>query len=129
MSPPRRGLFGSARDLLATALELAQVRLALLASDVETGALRLFDALVLALMALLALTVGTVLLCGLVLLLVQDAYRIPVLLVMALGFLGAGAWALAAARASLQQAGGAFEASREELARDLAALAPRDPTG
>lgn len=127
MSPPRRGLLGSARHLLATALELVQVRLALLASDAEAGALRLFDALVLALLALLGLAVGTVLLCGLVLLLVQDAYRIPVLGAMALGFLGAGAWALAAARASLQQVAGAFEASREELARDLAALSPRDP--
>ena len=66
-------------------------------------------------------------LCLLVLLLVQDAYRIPVLLVMALAFLVAGVWALRAARSSLRQAGGSFEATRAELARDLAALARRDP--
>jgi uncharacterized membrane protein YqjE len=127
MNPPRRGLLGSARSLLGTTLELVQVRVALLANDVETGTLRLFDALVLALFALLGIGVGTVLLCMLLLMLVQDAYRIPVLGVMALAFLGAGAWALAAARGSLRQAGGAFEATRGELARDLAALAPRDP--
>jgi uncharacterized membrane protein YqjE len=127
MNPPRRGLLGSARALLGTTLELAQVRLALLANDVEAGTLRLFDALVLAALALLGIGVGIVLLCLLVLLLIQDTYRIPVLLVMALVFLAAGAWALNAARSSLRQAGGAFEATRAELARDLAALARRDP--
>lgn len=128
MNPPRRGLFGSARALLGTTLELAQVRLALLANDVEAGTLRLFDALVLAAFALLGIGVGIVLLCLLVLLLVQDAYRIPVLVVMALAFLAAGVWALSAARSSLRQAGGSFEATRAELARDLAALARRDPS-
>jgi uncharacterized membrane protein YqjE len=127
MNPPRRGLLGSARALLGTTLELAQVRLELLANDVETGSLRLFDGLVLAAFALLGVGVGIVLLCLLVLLLVQDAYRIPVLVVMALAFLAAGGWALVAARSSLRQAGGAFEATRTELARDLAALARRDP--
>lgn len=127
MNPPRRGLLGSARALLGTTLELVQVRLALLANDVEAGTLRLFDALVLAAFAWLGIGVGIVLLCLLVLLLVQDAYRIPVLLVMALAFLVAGVWALRAARSSLRQAGGSFEATRAELARDLAALARRDP--
>jgi uncharacterized membrane protein YqjE len=126
MNPPRRGLFGSARSLLGTALELLQVRLALFANDFETGTQKLFDALALAMLAWLGISVGTVLLCALVLILVQDTYRIPVLLVMALGFLAVGAWALAAARRRLLQSGTAFDATRAELRRDLAALTPRD---
>ena len=121
-----RGLFGSARSLLTTALELLQVRLGLLATDVEAGALRLFDALVLGLLALMGVTIGLLLLCALVLMLVQEAYRVQALGVMVLVFLGGGAWGLAVARAKLQLAGAAFEASRAELARDLAALVPRD---
>lgn len=127
MSDARRaGLFGSARQLLFTGVGLLQVRLALLANDAELGALRFFDALVLALLALLSAGVGIVLICALVLLLLQDSYRLPALGLMALAFLGAGGWALASARNRLRQAGQAFDATRAELARDAAALAPRD---
>ena len=127
MSDARRaGLFGSARQLLLTGVGLLQVRLALLANDVELGALRFFDAVVLALLALLSVGVGLVLACALVLMLLQDAYRLPALGLMALLFLAAGAWALAAARRQLRQAGQAFDATRAELARDAAALTPRD---
>lgn len=125
MAVIRPGLFASARSLLATALELLQVRVELLAADVETGALRLFDAIVLALLAILGIGIGVVLVCGLILLVVQEAFRPHALGLMALAFLGAGAWALIVARARLRQAGSAFEATRAELARDAAALAPR----
>ena len=128
MNAPRRGLFGSAKQLLGTALDLLQVRLALFANDFETGTQKLFDALSLAILAWLGISVGTVLLCALVLILVQDAYRIPVLLIMSLGFLGLGVWALFSARHSLRQTVGAFEATRNELCRDLAALRPLEPS-
>ena len=126
MTASRPGLFASARNLLSTALELVQVRVELFAADVETGALRLFDAILLALLAVLGLGVGVVLLCALVLLLVQEAYRPHALGLMALAFLVGGAWAVMAARSRLLQAGLAFEATRAELARDVAALAPRE---
>ena len=126
MSDLRPGLFGTTRRLLATGLDLLRVRLGLLAIDLEVSTLRLFDAIVLALLALLGIGIGLVLLCALVLLLVQDAYRVHVLAVMVLVLLGAGGWGLMVARDRLRNAGAAFEATRAELARDVAALAPRD---
>lgn len=126
MSAPSRGLFASTRSLLSTTLELVRVRVELLANDAELGVLRLFDAILLALLSVLAIGIGVVLLCGFVLLLVQEAWRLHALGAMALVFLGGGAWALMAARASLRRAGWAFDATRAELARDLAALTPRD---
>lgn len=125
MNEPSRGLFASTRRLMSGGVELLQVRVALLANDVESGALRFFDAIVLALLALVAVAIGLVLLCGAVLLVVQPHYRLPALAIMALCFLAAGGWAVAKARARLQQAGLAFEATRAELARDMAALTPR----
>lgn len=127
MSNARPGLFASARNLLASALQLLQTRLELVANDVELGALRLFDSVVLALLAMLGIGMGLVMLCVVLLWWVQEAYRPQVLAAMALIFLAAGVAAVLAARRRLQQAGSAFEASRAELARDLAALAPRDP--
>lgn len=124
MSATKPGLFASARSLLATALELVQVRVELLAADVEAGSLRLFDAIVLAMLAVLGLGVGIVLACALILLTVGESYRPHALGLMALAFLGAGAWALVVARAQLRRAGAAFEATRAELARDAAALLP-----
>jgi len=129
MNPPGRGLYSSARNLLGTTLELVQVRLALFASDVENGVLNLFDALVLALLALVGLSLGVLMLCALVLMLVQDGYRVPVLLVMVVAFVGGGLWALRSARARLQRAGGSFEASRAELQRDVALLRVHTPPG
>lgn len=126
MSSDRRGLYGSARRLLATGVGLLRVRLDLLALDLEVSTLRLFDAAVLALVALLGIGIGLVLLCALVLLLVQDAYRLHALAVMVLVLLGAGGWGLATARDRLRHAGAAFEATRAELARDAEALAPHD---
>lgn len=129
MNPPPPGLFGSARRLLGSTLELVQVRLELLVNDLEHGALNLFDVLVLALLALIGLTLGVLMLCVLVLLLVQDGYRIPVVLAMIVAFMGGGLWALRRARAQLGGVAGAFEASRAELRRDVAALGARLPPG
>lgn len=121
---PKSGLYASARSLLRTAVRLLQVRVELLASDIEVSALRLFDAIVLALFAVLGLGVGLVLVCGLILLVVQEPHRPYVLGVMAAAFIGMGALALFVARARLAQAGAAFDATRGELARDVSALTP-----
>lgn len=128
-APPRPGLFARLRRLLATSLELLQLRVELLTTDVELGALRFYDAVVLALAALLALTVGLGLLSAWVLLMLQPAYRLTALGLMALAFLAGGAWAVAAARGRLRRSGQAFQATRAELARDLAALSPDRAAG
>lgn len=131
MSPegagPDVGLMGRFRRIGATVVELARLRVEILATDVELGALRFFDALLLALAALLVLGVGLVLLCAWILLIVQPEYRLQALAALALVLLVGGGVALVAARGRLRQAGAAFQATRAELARDVAAFGPDRP--
>lgn len=116
------GLFASVRRLLGTVLEIAQVRLELLGTDLELAKRRLFDALLLGLIALLAVGVGVVLLCGFIILLFWEGYRLPAVGVLTLLFLAAGAWLAHAARQRLQSPKGMFEASLAELKLDRAGL-------
>lgn len=120
----RPGLFAKLHRLLGTTVELVQLRVELLATDVQLGTLRFFDAVVLALGALLLLAAGVGLLAAWIVLMMAPEYRLTALGVIAVVLLAAGAWVLAAARARLRAAGGAFVATRAELARDLAALGP-----
>jgi uncharacterized membrane protein YqjE len=122
----RGGLFASSRRLLGTGLRWLQLRLELLTAELQLGAAQAFDAVVLALLAGLGIGVGLVLFCGWVLLMLQEPYRLAALGVMAAGFLAAGFGLLWLARQHLQRAGRALDGSREELARDLQALRPRD---
>ncbi len=123
---PGRGLFVSLRRLLATLLELAQVRLELVLTELEQEKLRLFDALLIAAGALVAFGLGLVLLLAFVVLLFPASQRVAVIGVLALLLIAGSAWALWAARQRVRAPGGLFEASREELARDRADLAGRD---
>lgn len=115
-------LFASLRRLVSTVIELAQVRLQLLATELEQQKLRILDSLLLALVGLLLLGVGLVLLCGFIVLLFQEGYRLPALGVLTVLFLGGAAAAVLAARQRIQSPGGAFNATASELARDQAAL-------
>jgi uncharacterized membrane protein YqjE len=124
----RSGLFARLHRLLGTTLEIVQLRVELLATDVQLGALRFLDALALALAALLLLAAGLGLLAAWIVLMMAPEYRLTALGVIAIVLLAAGAWALAGARARLRSAGGAFAATRGELARDLTALG-RDGSG
>ena len=126
MSPTAKsdGLFASLRRLLGTLLEIAQVRLELLGTDLELEKRRLFDALLLGLLALLMAGVGLVLLCGFIILLFWEGYRLAVVGVMLLLFLLTAAWLVHAARLRLQRPNGIFEASLAELQRDRAGLQP-----
>jgi len=126
MGDARLGLLASLRRVGASALELARLRLDLLASDVELGALCLFDALVLALFALVGLTVGLLLLCALVVASAAEEHRPLVLGGMASLLLLGGGAALWLARRRLRRLGRMFEATGAELGRDAAALARRD---
>ncbi len=127
-SDPRQetGLLASLRGLLATGLDIAQARLALLGNELEEQKVRIVEGLVLAVAGLFVLGVGVALFCGLVLLLFWEGYRLPALALLTLVFLGGGGWLLAQARRRLRSEGGPFRASLDELRQDRAALDPRE---
>ncbi|MHB8948325.1 MAG: phage holin family protein [Rhodoferax sp.] len=78
------GFFASLRRLLGTVLEIAHVRLELLGIELELEKRRLLDALLLGLLALLMAGVGLVLLCGFIILLFWEGYRLAAVGVMML---------------------------------------------
>ncbi len=119
---PKLGLFASVQRLLGTALDMAQVRLELLSTELELEKQRLFDGLIWGAIGLLALGMGLVLLCGFIILLFWEGYRLAAVGVMALLFLGIAAVFIHEARKRLRHPSGMFDASVEELKRDRAAL-------
>lgn len=113
------GLFDSLRRLLDTAVAIVQVRLELFGSELEQEKLRLFDALVQAAIGLLLVGLALVLAIGFVVLIIQEAYRLPAVGVLTLAFAGGGWWLLRRAREGLRSAeGGPFALSLGELRRD-----------
>jgi uncharacterized membrane protein YqjE len=125
-APPSAGLFASLRQMLGTALEIAQVRLALFGNELEQEKLRIFQGVVLAGLGLMLLTVGTVLLCGFVVLLFAEGHRLAALGVLTLAFVGAGALLVRQAGQRLRSPGGLFQATLAELGQDRSSLVPRD---
>jgi uncharacterized membrane protein YqjE len=124
MSEPiqESGLFASLRRMLATALEIAQVRLALVGTEIEFEKRRILHGLLWGAVALLVLGVGIVLSCGFVILLFWEGYRLAAVGVMALLFLAGGALLIRQARQRLRSPSGMFDASVAELQRDQAEL-------
>jgi uncharacterized membrane protein YqjE len=120
------GLLAALRGLLATLTECAQVRLDLLGTELEWEKRRLFDALLLAALALVLLSVGFVALCAFAILLVWDGHRLAAVAAMALVFLGLGGLALLFARHSVRNSQGLFAASVAELRHDSASLRGTD---
>lgn len=117
------GIFASLRGLLATALEIAEVRLELLSTEVEEEKMRLIDGLFWAGLSLMMLGIGVVLLSGFVVMLFWDGYRLAALGVLALLFLTASGLLYFFAQRRLRNPGGLFRASVTELARDRKGLA------
>lgn len=128
MSEPgtQGGLFASLRQMSATLVEIAQVRVRLLGNELEQEKLRIAGGLLLAGIGLMLVTVGTVLLCALVIMLFAEGYRIAALTVLTLVFLAAGVVVIRAGGRKLRSPGGMFEATLAELADDHRSLAPRD---
>lgn len=122
MSEPIResGLLASARRLLATAIEIAQVRLELAGTEIELEKRRLFDGLLWGAVAVLTLGVGLVLMCGFVILLFWEGYRLAAVGVLTLLLLVASLASVREARRRLRSPGGMFSASLSELERDRA---------
>lgn len=122
---PAKGLFASTRRLVGAGLELAQVRIELLAVELEQEKGRVFDGLLWAALALLMLSVGVLLLTGLLVMLFWDGYRLPALAVLGLLFVGGGLAAIRLARQKLDSPEGMLSGTRAELARDRQALGER----
>jgi uncharacterized membrane protein YqjE len=118
----RAGLFDSVRGLLRTSVDIAAVRLELLATDLEVEKLRFAEAALRALLGLVLVGLGLVLLVGFLLLLVGDAYRLQAIGVLTLLCLAGGLLLLRAARRRLQGGEPLFAATRAELQRDHDAL-------
>lgn len=126
MSAPRVGLYDTLRRLFDTALEMAQVRLALLVNDLELEKQRLLGVAVRALLGLMLLALGLLLAAGTVLLLLWDSHRLAALIGLAVACLTGGAWLLYAARQQLRSDAPLLSATTGELERDRAALQRRD---
>jgi uncharacterized membrane protein YqjE len=121
------GLMTRVRRLLGSGLEWTELRLALFANGLAFEKLRLLEALAWLAAALVAATVGCLLLVVFVLLLAGEAWRLPALGVLTLLFLGAAWVAWRKALGSAEGGEPPFAALRDELARDRAAFgAPRD---
>lgn len=127
MQAPRVGLFESLRRLSATLLEIANVRLELLVSDLELEKQRFVDALLRMLLGVLLLGLGLILFVAFVLLLVAEPHRLSALGVLMLLGVGGGAWLLLAARRQWRNGAPVFAATTAELRRDRAALGPAQP--
>lgn len=129
MPPPEpgRGLFQSLQRLLATLLEIVQVRLDLAANEFEQEKLRIFDALVWAGVALLFIALGLMLGAAMLVALTPESWRPLVLALLTLACLGVGAYMFNQARLRLANPGGALPSTRAELARDQAGLDPTPP--
>lgn len=116
------GFFNSLKQLLGTVLEIAQVRLELIGTEVELEKRRLFDGLLWAAIALLCLGIGSVLLCGFVILLLWDGYRLAAVGVLSLLFVGIGTFFALHAKKRIQNAQTMFSTSLNELKQDQIGL-------
>lgn len=122
MSGSPTGLLATIRRAAAIVLELAEVRLDLLAAELEDEKQRVLDALLRAALAIVLLSLGLVLAVGFVIAIAPEHWRAALLGALALACLGGGAALVAQARHRLATPGGAACATREELARDRRAL-------
>lgn len=121
------GLFGSLRRVVASTIELALVRLELLATELEQEKLRVVAVLVWAAVAVLLLGIGLLMLALLVLALFWETHRLAALIGLAVLFLGAAALAAWCARARLRGDGGPFALTLAELRRDREGVDPPPP--
>lgn len=117
---PGAGYLSKLRQLLATLLEIAQVRLALLGTELEQEKRRVFSALVLVALALVCLGLTLVMLSVLVLLIFWDSYRVPAACALTVLFGSGGAYLLVRAKRTLSAPSGLFAQSLAELQRDRA---------
>lgn len=116
------GFFSSLKQLLGTTLEIAQVRLELVGTEVELEKRRIFDGLLWGALALLCLSVGLALFCGFVILLFWEGYRLAAVGILALLFSGAGTFLALQAKKRMRNPQTMFSASLNELKQDQTGL-------
>ncbi len=119
------GLFVSLKRLCATVIEIGQVRLELVGTELELEKKRLFEGLLWAALAFLAFGVGLVLLCGFIILLFWEGYRLTAVGVLALSCFVGAALLFLQARKRLSNPQGMFSASLTELNKDRVALSAK----
>jgi uncharacterized membrane protein YqjE len=122
----RGGLFASLRQVAATALEMVQVRLELLGTELEYEKRRLFDGVLIAAAAMVFFTVGLLLLCGFIILLFWEGYRLAAMASLSVVFLGIGGFLFVHSRKRLNSPFGMFYASATELQNDRRHIQPSD---
>ena len=123
MSGAPAGLVATLRRAAAIVLELAEVRLDLLAAELEDEKQRVLDALLRAAVALVLFALALVLAVGFAVLAAPESWRTALTGLLAMACLAAGLALAAQARRRLATPGGAAAATRDELARDRRALA------
>lgn len=124
MSEPIKegGLLGSTGRLLATVFEIAQVRLELAGTEIELEKRRIFDGLLWGAVAVLALGVALVLMCGFIILLFWEGYRLAAVGTLSLLLIAVSLASMREARRRLRSPAGMFSASLAELERDRVGL-------
>jgi len=119
------GLLAALQRLGTHGLELLQLRLSLLGTELEAEKLRLTQALLRMLVVVLMLGAGLLMLSVTVLLICPEAWRWLAALLLACGF-GLGAWLLwRRVQAEMSAPGGLFATSLAELQRDRDAMEQR----
>lgn len=120
--PSGGGPLAGLRRMAAQLLELLQLRVELLSTELEAEKLRLFGALVQVLLALLLAAASLGMLSFCLLLLSPEGWRWLSALLLGLLYAGLGWWCWRRASKGLGQAGGPFAGTAAELARDREAL-------
>jgi uncharacterized membrane protein YqjE len=121
-SPSGGGVLAALRGLLATVVEAGELRLDLLGAELALERRRLFEGLLLGILAVMLLTVGLLALYAWVTVLLWEHYRLATLAAIAAFLLCLGGLTLLLAHRRLQGRTEAFAASLALLRRDQARL-------
>ena len=123
MNPKQpQGLSESLRQLLLNAIDMVHVRLKLIETEIELEKRRLFDGALLAAVAMVFLSVGILIMCGLIIVLFFENNKVTASLSLSAVFLILGALTMVKSRMSLKNADGVFHNSNNELKNDQASL-------
>jgi uncharacterized membrane protein YqjE len=117
-----QGLSESLRQLLLNAIDMVHVRLELIETEIELEKRRLFDGALLAALAMVFLSVGILIMCGLIIVLFFENNKVAASLSLSGLFLVLAALLIAKSRMSLKNSDGVFLNSKNELRNDQASL-------
>ncbi len=114
----KKGLLGSVLTLTDSLLGVAHTRFELLINELEGERTSLLSWLILMQVMLFCVGIGVVLATMVLVLAVDESYRVPVLAAIAIGFIGTGIVAGWNAHRTMQSRPKIFAASLAELKRD-----------